>query len=155
MNDNRQYILNEGEWVVAENTGEIACYGLGSCIGVFLYDKFSKIGAGAHIALPGEVSKNKSDQIIDNMISAMLMRGTHRLTIRASIVGGANILNMPSYNIGERNTSFIKEALKKRGILIQIEDLRGKISRTAKFNIATGDLYINNIKQQQLRITNP
>lgn len=144
---NRNTVLNMGEAAVRVKPGEIICYGLGSCVGVFLYDKFKKIGAAAHIMLPSNEKRPESDQMLFDIIENMLAAGSHRLTIRARIVGGASVVNIKAYDIGLRNIDYVRQKLKSIHILITAEDVGGNESRTAKLNIDTGILTINTSKQ--------
>ncbi|MBL6447048.1 chemotaxis protein CheD [Fulvivirga sp. 29W222] len=140
------HVLGLSEWAVSNSPGEIICFGLGSCVGVFLYDKFKRIGAGAHIMTPSD--KCGGFNIITAMISEMLLLGSQPLTIRARLVGGANIFSMESYCIGKRNVDSVKKDLKKMRILIESEDLGGNESRTARLNISTGELIVSTPQQK-------
>ncbi|MDN5212708.1 chemotaxis protein CheD [Fulvivirgaceae bacterium BMA12] len=146
------HALNIGETVVCAAPGEIVCYGLGSCLGVFLYDKFQKVGAGAHILSPGNGEEHKSDQMLDDIINGMLDKGCHRLTIRARLVGGANILNLHAYRIGYRNTIYVKKELRKKGIVVSSEDTGGTKSRTARLDVESGILSVNNARKNYYTI---
>ncbi|MDN5212719.1 chemotaxis protein CheD [Fulvivirgaceae bacterium BMA12] len=147
-----RYVLNIGETAVSSSPGEIICYGLGSCLGVFLYDRFQKVGAGAHIMLPGSNQWRKSDEMLQTIIDGMLDRNCHPLTIRARLVGGANIMNMLRSDIGQRNIEYVREELKKSGIMILAEDIGGVESRTARLEIESGTLSVNNSKKNYYTI---
>jgi len=138
----QRYVLNMGEMVVASNSGEIICYGLGSCIGVFLHDRFQKIGAGAHIALPEAEGECNATTSLSSLVNEMLNAGCNRQTIRAFIIGGANILNLQSFNIGIKNIEFVRNELKKARIMIKAQDVGGANYRTARLNVSQGSLVI-------------
>lgn len=139
-----RHALNIGETAVSRAPGEIVCYGLGSCLGVFLYDKFEKVGAAAHIMLPGDGEWHESDVMLQAIIAGMVNLGCHPLIIRARLVGGANIMNLSAYQVGHRNIVYVKKELKKKGIIVNAEDIGGEESRTARLNIESGILSINN-----------
>ncbi len=145
--DYRRYALNIGETVVSKPPGEIVCYGLGSCLGLFLYDKFRKVGAGAHIWLPGNGKECESDEMLEVILKGMLDQGCFQETIRARLVGGAKIMNLPSGRIGQRNIEYVKKELRKRGIIICGEDTGGAHSRTARMDIESGTLSVNDSKR--------
>ena len=119
---------------------------------MFLYDKFQKVGAAAHITLPGSSSQWDSDNMLREIIESMLALGCHPLVLRARLVGGANIMNISTYRIGYRNIVYVKKELRKRGIIIKAEDTGGKESRTARLDIESGVLSINNSKQNYYTI---
>ena len=99
---------------------------------MFLYDKFRKAGAAAHIMLPGDGQWHESDCMLQAIIDGMLDVGCHPLLIRARLVGGANIMNLSAYSIGYRNIIYVKKELRKRGIIVSAEDTGGVESRTAR-----------------------
>ncbi|MEQ8478082.1 chemotaxis protein CheD [Fulvivirga sp.] len=145
-------VLSTGEVSVLSVSGEIVCYGLGSCIGVFLYDRFKKIGAGAHIMLPSNEKSSESDVMLSQIVNQMIDEGSHLLTIRARLVGGADILGINAYHIGIKNLGFVRTWLKKRGIIIIGEDVGGGESRTARLDIDTGQLHIKNSRNENYSI---
>ncbi len=145
-------VIKMGEIAVATLPGEIICYGLGSCVGVFLYDKFKKVGAGAHIMLPGNMMRPESDRMLDKIIKDLYALGARQLTLRARLVGGADIMNIDAYNIGNRNVDYVRQKMKEEGIMIQKEDVGGKESRTAKLNIETGALLITTSEKKKYTI---
>lgn len=144
--------MNIGQTAVSLAPGEIICYGLGSCLGVFLYDKFQKVGAGAHIMLPGNGEQHDSDKMLRVIVKGMLDRGCNPLIIRARLVGGADIMNLRSYRIGQRNIDYVKKELKERRIMINAEDLGGTGSRTARLDLESGILSIKNSKKNYYTI---
>ncbi len=90
--------------------------------------------------------------MLQTIISEMLDRNCHPLTIRARLVGGANIVNVLRYDIGQRNIDYVRKALKKSGIMILAEDIGGVESRTARLEIESGTLSVNNSKKNYYTI---
>lgn len=130
--------------------------GLGSCVGIVLYDSSKKIGGMAHIMLPSskEIKNNSNkykfaDTAIDEMIEEMLSLGVSKMRLIAKIAGGAQMFNIPSkkttLNIGERNVIAVKEKLKTLKIPIIAEDVLGNHGRTIEFNCLNGELAIKSI----------
>lgn len=130
--------------------------GLGSCVGIILYDSSKKIGGMAHIMLPSskEIKNNSNkakfaDTAIDEMLGQLLSKGVSKLRITAKIAGGAQMFNIPSrkstLNIGERNVVAVKEKLKLLKIPIIAEDVLGNHGRTIEFNCLNGELAIKSI----------
>ena len=102
--------------------------------------------------LPGQDAKHPSCQMLETMISIMLRKGCHIPTIRAKIVGGADVMNIKGYQIGQRNIEFSKRKLKEKGILLQAEDVGGRQGRTAKLDVESGLLHINDSKRNYYTI---
>ncbi len=130
--------------------------GLGSCVGIILYDKVNKIGGLAHIMLPSSLEiKNNSNKAkfadtgIDELISQMIKIGARRNNLVAKIAGGSQMFSFNSdsniLKIGERNVIAVKEKLKSLNIRISSEDTGGNFGRTIILDSTDGSLYIRTI----------
>ena len=130
--------------------------GLGSCVGIILYDKVNKIGGLAHIMLPSSLEiKNNSNKAkfadtgIDELISQMIKIGARRNNLVAKIAGGSQMFSFNSdsniLKIGERNVIAVKEKLKSINIRISSEDTGGNFGRTIILDSTDGSLYIRTI----------
>ncbi|MBR1744099.1 MAG: chemotaxis protein CheD, partial [Lachnospiraceae bacterium] len=76
----------------------ITTLGLGSCVGIALYDKSKKISGLVHVMLPDSTrirqNQNKAkfaDTGIDLMIDMMVKEGANRRGLTAKIAGGAQM----------------------------------------------------------------
>lgn len=134
----------------------ITTLGLGSCVGVALYDSARKIAGLAHIMLPDStLVKNNSnvakfaDTGIDACIDKMVRAGASRSSLTAKIAGGAQMFAFGSNNdmlrIGERNVEATKKKLKALGIRILAEDTGNSYGRTIEFYPETGALLIKSV----------
>lgn len=141
---------------IAKVPDGITTLGLGSCIGIVLYDPKTKVGGLAHIMLPSsEEIKNNSnkakfaDTALDILVDKMVSAGAIKRTIVAKIAGGAQMFNFNSQNdvlkIGERNALASKKKLKELGIPLLAEDTGGNYGRTIELNTENGDLLIKTI----------
>lgn len=133
---------------MAQNTGVLITYALGSCIGICLYDAQIKLAALIHIMLPlnmetGRKSPMKyADTGIRETLKKMEERGALRSRITAKIAGGAKMFEVSGNgglgNIGQRNIESVHVALKREGIRLLAEDVGGTTARTLLFDAATG-----------------
>lgn len=130
--------------------------GLGSCVGITLYDKVNKIGGLVHIMLPSSLEiKNNSNEAkfvdtgIEKLINMMIKIGANRNNLVAKIAGGSQMFSFNSNSnilkIGERNVIATKEKLKDINIKIISEDTGGNFGRTIVFDSTDGSLYIRTI----------
>ena len=130
--------------------------GLGSCIGIVLYDPKTKVSGLAHIMLPDSTKiKNNSniakfaDTAIDQMIKDMVGIGAVKTRLVAKIAGGAQMFSFSSSNdlmrIGERNAAASKDRLKYHSIPLLAEETGENYGRTIEFYTETGDLIIKTI----------
>lgn len=133
--------------------------GLGSCVGIVLYDKKSKIGGMAHIMLPsskmvsiGEINEAKyADTAIPAMLAEMIKKGADKNYIIAKLAGGSQMFQFKTANdlmrIGPRNVESSREILNELKIKIVSEDTGGSIGRTIEFDALTGILHIKTANQ--------
>lgn len=119
----------------------IITVGLGSCVGIALYDQYKKIGGLAHIMLPDSRQFNNinnekkfADLAIPILIEKMTKQGTNVRNIKAKIAGGASMFNFTdksmNMDIGKRNSIAVKNVLREFNIPILSEDVGGNKGRT-------------------------
>lgn len=145
------------EWKTAREPRQIITLGLGSCVGITLYDPYAKIGGLAHIMLPDSSQfQNKSnpakyaDLAIPEMLEEMLGMGARKSAITARIAGGAQMFNFgdnktTTLNIGQRNVEMTKKVLQDLRIRILGEHTGENYGRTMIFNLTDGGVYIRTI----------
>lgn len=148
---------------VCKSPDLLTTLGLGSCVGVVLYDSVHKIGGLAHVMLPDSTKiKNNSnvakfaDTAIDKLIEEMIKIGADRKRLKAKMAGGAQMFSFNSQNdlmkIGERNAFASREKLLKLGINLLAEDTGKNYGRTIEFNPENGELLIKSIGKNKLII---
>ncbi len=134
----------------------ITTLGLGSCVGIAIYDPCTKIAGLVHVMLPDSTkilnNENKAkfaDTGIDNLIYLMVKLGANRKALIAKIAGGAQMFafnnNSEMMRIGERNVEATKLKLKELGIRILAEDTGSNYGRTIEFYPETGELLIRSV----------
>lgn len=143
--------------VKAPNT--IRTSGLGSCVGVVLYDESKQIAGLIHVMLP-DSSLGRSDAInvakfadtgIKALIELLKLEGVHAFKLKAKIAGGAQMFQFTSdkdsMRIGPRNVEAVKAELRKNSIPLIAEDTGGNSGRTIEFNPITSKLNIRTVNQ--------
>lgn len=142
------------DYKVSKSPFCVATLGLGSCIGICLYDINTKVGGLAHIMLPDSTEYGVSrgndlkyaDVTIPKMIDDMISLGASIKNIRAVIVGGGNMFINSSipleHSIGYKNQISVKNILKNFGIPVVCSDLGGNIGKTVYFCLKDGDVYV-------------
>jgi chemotaxis protein CheD len=134
----------------------LSVIGLGSCIGVCLYDPVAQAGGIAHVMLPestnarGDVNRAKfGDTAVEALLEEILKAGATESGIIAKIAGGAHMFHIPDdrniMKLGERNAASVKRALKKCNIPLVAEETGGQHGRTILLNTATGCVLIKTI----------
>ncbi|MFD0698361.1 chemotaxis protein CheD [Paenibacillus sp. GCM10027628] len=144
---------------VAHQTGVLKTTGLGSCVGVTLYDSRVKVAGMAHVMLPSsEIAREGSiniakyaDTAIPELISQMEKLGAIVGRMEAKLAGGAQMFafagNNDTMRIGPRNVESCKEMLNKYRIPIKAEDTGANYGRTIEFNCESGVLTIRSVQQ--------
>lgn len=139
---------------VVNNPNVLICRGLGSCVGVALWDSKKGIGGLAHVLLPSEEFSLKkdnpekfADKSIDIMIERMTGMGSLKRNIIAKIAGGAKMFQSAvsgpdRVHVGERNVIAVKDKLEKVKVSIVAEDVGGNKGRTMEFDTRTGKVTI-------------
>lgn len=142
--------------------------GLGSCVGVALYDEVKKIGALAHVMLPSSrISSNYdednfntrfryADYSIPYIIDKMNHMGSLKSNLVAKIIGGASMFKRKSntLNIGNQNVEAVRKVLINNNIKIAAEEVGGEIGRTVIFDLSSGAVLIKiyGINKQEIEI---
>jgi len=145
---------------VVKQPDRLITLGLGSCVGVSLYDAKNKISGLLHLMLPDSAMFDKvtkkakfADLGIPLLVSEMRKVGADPLKLTAKLVGGAQMFSgmdkKLTMNIGERNVEKAKEVLKSLGIRITAEDVGGNKGRTMIVDSTDGKVYIRTLGKQQ------
>lgn len=152
-------IVGMADSAVARSPAKITTLGLGSCVGVAMYDKTSCVGGMVHIMLPSVENARSKDNIakfadtgIPYLLDCMLEEGAARGTIKAKIAGGARMFSFSSnaqLNIGERNVTATKEVMKKLRIPIIAEDTGENYGRTIILDTGNGELTVKSALKGQ------
>lgn len=144
------------DYKVAEAPSKLITLGLGSCIGITLYDKRKKVGGMAHIMLPKNNNPEKqslkfADTALELMLKDLEGMGISKRNLEAKLAGGAQMFSFSSSNqlnsIGYRNALAVKDILTSHGIKIISEDTGGNKGRTIEIDLDSGKLRIKTIGQ--------
>ena len=154
-------IIGIAQLHVSNAPGRIVTIGLGSCVGVVLYDTVKHIGGMVHIMLSdskkfainrmGEVTnKGKyADTGIEELLTQMLAAGADKGNIVAKIAGGAQMFEIKDgtdiLSIGEKNIEAVKTVLKGYDIPIIAEDTGLDYGRTIELNLEDGSLLVKTV----------
>jgi chemotaxis protein CheD len=146
-----------GEIFLARDTGTLVAYGLGSCVGVCIYDPGSKTAGMAHVMLPENTSKKEhagmpgryADSAIEILVEMMIAEGAVPGRMEVRIGGGAQMLSAPGlsdkFNIGSRNVESVKAELTRMQLTLKGEDTGGQSGRTLTMDAATGTVTVKSL----------
>lgn len=158
LNEEQNNIIEVGmaEMKVSQAPNILVTRGLGSCVGIVLYDSVKKIGGLAHPMLPDiETAKIKTNQskfvnsVVYKMFEDLRRQGCLKSMLRAKLFGGGHMFSaIPSqsmFNIGAKNIEMSKDILKSLGIRLIGEDTGGNYGRTIEVDLSTGVVKIKTI----------
>ncbi len=131
--------------------------GLGSCVGITLFDQLSGIGGMVHVMLPDSkafraetaMPAKFADTGIALLRDSILRMGARQGNLVAKIAGGANMFTQTSgsdvLRIGARNAQSARDVLRGLSIGIVSDDTGGTYGRTISLSTADGRLLVKTI----------
>lgn len=123
----------------------ITTLGLGSCVGVVLYDQVLNLCGMVHVMLPDSSKIRNNDNLakfadtgVVALYEGMLKKGADRFRLKAKIAGGAQMFsfntNVEMMRVGESNVIAVKQVLARLRIPIVAEDTGLNYGRTIIFS---------------------
>jgi chemotaxis protein CheD len=130
--------------------------GLGSCVGIVLYDATAHVGGLAHVLLPspalGRQDSNPAkfpQTAVPLLLEQMGQHGASIRRISARLIGGASMfsgLGAPgTIQMGERNVVASRQALHQHGVAIVGEATGGDFGRTVRLWVADGRVEVSSV----------
>ena len=148
-------VVGMADLKVAKHPDTLTTLGLGSCVGITLFDRAKHIGGMAHCMLPtykgfeGQNIAKFVDSAVIELINQLTRIGASRAALVAKIAGGAHMFgrsqNSDMLKIGERNAAAGLAILRQLSIPVQANDTGGSHGRTIELNIETGALKIKTV----------
>jgi len=147
-----------GELKVGSRPGQVlVCYGLGSCVGLTLWDPVSHVGVMVHVVLPDSSLSRGQDSLpgkfadtgVKAAIDEVVRAGANRSRLTARIAGGARMLNVvgagTKLDIGARNADAVRTQLQFHKIRLAADDTGGTYGRTLQLFIDSGRLLVSTV----------
>ncbi|MDO4275376.1 MAG: chemotaxis protein CheD [Eubacteriales bacterium] len=154
-------VVGIGEGKIAREGQVLISYALGSCVGICLYDRISKIAGMAHIILPesnSAVHKSNpykfADEGIRALINEMEKQGALRRRLTAKIAGGAKMFSTKGvqWEIGYVNVETVKKVLLQERVPILAEDTGKNYGRTIQFYAHNGKLEVRTVRHEVVEL---
>lgn len=146
------------DYKVTESPNELMTIGLGSCVGIALYEPKLKVGGLIHIMLPdstGFKDTTKWAKFADLALPKVadeIYGKTRQKKLVAKIAGGASMFSFSSESknaqIGDRNVESVKKVLKELNIPIIADHTGGNMGRTMFFNLETFEVTIRMVNRE-------
>lgn len=157
MND--KITVGIADMKIAQGSGILITYALGSCIGLCFHDPRLKLGALLHIMLPLNMETGRknpmkyADTGIRETLRQMEAKGASKSRMTVKIAGGAKMFEVNGGNlgnIGQRNIESVHLILRKEGLRLAAEDVGGTVARTLLFDVVSGQGCIRSYGRQEV-----
>lgn len=157
------YTIGIAEQKLVQAPDRLSTLGLGSCVGLVLYDTVSRIAGMVHIMLPSAPKDTPvtnpskfADTAIPALIRQITQSGSLRGRLTAKLAGGAHMFNTTYntdvMNVGDRNVQMCKKVLAEQGIAIAAEETGGTCGRSIEFCCETGMLQVRTVSPKSIRL---
>lgn len=138
------------EYEVTTAGADLTTSGLGSCIGVALYEASAEVAGLVHVMLPSaeDVSDSNpakfADTGVELLVEEMEGEGASTARVEAKLAGGSDMLDFSENGsgIGIRNVEQVEQTLESLNIPIVAKDVGGDHGRSLRLDGETGDLVV-------------
>ncbi len=138
-----------GQVKVEQGKAILKSTAIGSCVAIVAYDATKKIGALAHVMLPGRAAVGKklgvktryAADAIDAMLNQMSQLGSKTDDIEVALVGGANVLGREDDTICKDNVESVLELLLKKQFRVQAQEVGGTVRRSVSLDVERGIVF--------------
>ncbi len=148
--------VNMAAMEIVQGDTRLVTRGLGSCLGVTLYDASRKIGGMAHPMLPdidkAKIKSNPSrfvNSAIRKMVEELEKKGCTRGDLAAKLFGGAHMFGFITsdsiLNVGQKNIEMAQNILRELNIKLECQEIGGSFGRTIEMNLETGKVLVKTV----------
>jgi chemotaxis protein CheD len=145
--------VQTGEVRAAKGDARLVSSAIGSCIAVAGYDRLARIGAIAHVMLPGRApdsddgaakrdSLRYAENAVAELIDQMKNLGAHTENIRTCVAGGGNVLGRPDDTICQANIASVRDILSARAMAPVAQSVGGCKRRSLRLDVRSGNVYL-------------
>lgn len=141
---------------VSDDDTLLVTSGLGSCVGVAIYDE-NGTGGLLHAMLPAAPADvDNPSKYVDSGISAMVAElesgRARRNRLAAKLTGGSSMLDLGEVPIGDKNVSAARRHLEEMDIELVAEETGGGSGRSVSFHPGSGRLTIKRVNAAELTL---
>ena len=138
-------LVNIAQMKISSGADIFNATGLGSCMGVVLYDPIKKVGGMIHVLLPCADEGAGNQPSNPTKFADPGIKHLYDAVIKA----GANPANLYAKNsrVGERNAEYSEKMLNKLKVKILAKDTGGNSGRTVTFDVQTGVMTVSTLNK--------
>ncbi|MFA5099796.1 MAG: chemotaxis protein CheD [Candidatus Omnitrophota bacterium] len=145
-----------GKMELAQAPDRIITRGLGSCLGITVYDPVKKTGAMVHPMLPDmdkSKIKNNPSRFVNSGIHLALQelekKGCFRSRLEVKMFGGAHMFSFintdSALNVGQKNIEMAQAVFKELNLKILVEEVGGTFGRTIELDTESGKVLVKTV----------
>jgi chemotaxis protein CheD len=154
-----EIFLQPGEFYVGDAGYRIRTL-LGSCVSITLWHPVLRVGAMSHFLLSDRNDRKKialdghyGSEAMWLMLRELVRADVNPAECEAKVFGGGNMFpkqrRSTTLNVGEKNGEAARSWLRDYGIRKVSEDLFGAGHRQLIFDIASGDVWVNQVEPSE------
>lgn len=139
--------VSTGEVKAGSGNAILRSVAIGSCIVVAAYDSTNRIGALAHIMLPGSAPESYVEKTryaadgMDEMMKQMVLTGSGKSDIEVCLVGAANVLKKDDDTVCRQNIESTTRLLAERGVPVRAAVLGGTERKGVSMDLDSGTIF--------------
>lgn len=142
----------------------LASPGLGSCLGLAVYDPVRKIAGLVHIVLPdsktsrGTMKPGKYvDTAVPEILEQMIRIGAKKSDMVLKVAGGAKMFTLAdnknsTFNIGQRNFETLDNLLRYMKLPLKAKDIGGNEGRTLSLFTVDGRVSVRTVSRKEIEL---
>jgi chemotaxis protein CheD len=145
-----------GKMELAQVPERLVTRGLGSCLGITMYDPIKKTGAMIHPMLPdmdkSKIKSNASRFVNSGILLALQeleKKGCFRSRLEVKVFGGAHMFSFintdSALNVGQKNIEMAHAVFKELNIKILVEEVGGTFGRTVELDTDSGKVLVKTV----------
>jgi chemotaxis protein CheD len=148
-----KHVVGVADMKLAVQPGDVlVTHGLGSCLGITIYDPVARVGGMLHVMMPvSSANPDKArvnpymfvDTGIPAFVRALELAGAVLRRCEVKVAGGAAVSATDYFAIGKRNFITLKKVLWKASVLLAAEDVGGSIARTMYLQVGDGHVWLS------------
>lgn len=156
-----QIRIGIAEGAIVSGNGSITTAGLGSCVGLVIYDEDLDLAGMVHVMLPISPKSDPphpqkyADTALPWLTESLIRRGASLYRLRAKYAGGSQMfksLQMDALRIGDRNVESVSNLLAALNIPVIGCDVGGNYGRTVRFELSSRMFHIRTARGEERQI---